>query len=420
MKHSQKFLQQRKFAMVLPLLVFPFLTMIFWALGGGQGSPAQAMPTPTGLNLRLPDARFDARETWDKLSLYDQAARDSAKFEEARESDPYFDLISFKSQPEKNVDSAKDNLINSFPNREKQPLHISEENLSRKLDQLYKEINRPALPPSNMKDVTTQSTSPELTSDVNRLENMMELMHNADSRDPEMIQLENMLEKILDIQHPQRVREKLNAEKKVQETAFEVKISDTNNVISSFSNDQSVVVDTASVPIITSTAFYGLDNQNTIVDQHGNAIEAVIHDTQELVNGATVKMRLTQNIEVNGVTIPKDQLIFGICTITGERLTIEIKSIRLDNSLFPVSLSAYDMDGLEGIYVPGAISRDAAKQASEDALQNIQVMSMDPSIGAQAAGVGVEAAKGLLSKKAKLLKVIVKAGYKILLMDTQA
>jgi len=44
-------------------------------------------------------------------------------------------------------------------------------------------------------------------------------------------------------------------------------------------------------------------------------------------------------------------------------------------------------------------------------------MSLDPSIGQQAASVGIEAAKGLFSKKAKLIKVTVKAGYKVLLMD---
>lgn len=38
-------------------------------------------------------------------------------------------------------------------------------------------------------------------------------------------------------------------------------------------------------------------------------------------------------------------------------------------------------------------------------------------MGAQAAGMGVEAAKTLLSKKVKLIKVAVKAGYKVLLYD---
>jgi conjugative transposon TraM protein len=153
--------------------------------------------------------------------------------------------------------------------------------------------------------------------------------------------------------------------------------------------------------------------------QDENSFEAVIHDTQELVAGATVKMRLLNDIYINGNHIPRNQFVFGVCSINGERLTIEVGSIRTGNSLLPISLTVYDMDGLEGIYIPGAITRDAAKQASDDAMQNIQLMSLDPSIGAQAASAGIEATKGLLSKKAKLVKVTVKSGYRILLKDTK-
>ncbi|MBL7852676.1 MAG: conjugative transposon protein TraM, partial [Cyclobacteriaceae bacterium] len=112
--------------------------------------------------------------------------------------------------------------------------------------------------------------------------------------------------------------------------------------------------------------------------------------------------------------------IYGVCAINGERLTVEVSSIRTGNSLLPVSLEVYDLDGLPGIYIPGAITRDAAKQASDDALQNVQLMSLDPSIAAQAAAAGVEAAKGLFSKKAKLIKVTVKAGYQVFLVDTNS
>ncbi len=43
----------------------------------------------------------------------------------------------------------------------------------------------------------------------------------------------------------------------------------------------------------------------------------------------------------------------------------------------------------------------------------ISVPSLDPSLSMQAANAGISAAKNLLSKKIKLVKVTVKAGYKI-------
>jgi conjugative transposon TraM protein len=428
---TDKFLQKRRFFMALPLLVLPFLTMIFWALGGGQGTSAQASVIDfSGLNLTLPDAHFDEKEIWDKMSLYEMAERDSARYEEARESDPYFDLIAFKSQQELplRLDTIKKSskLIDAFPNKEKPVTDPNEERVNKKLQELYAEINtQSAQPVTSTRQQTTSSPDPQFTSDVDRLEKMMEMMQ--DEADPEMQQIESVLEKILDIQHPERVKEKLKAidhESKANILPVEVATDNENiSLIGSNAFELPGSLDSVSlseaVPVFAASqnGFFGLEDETLRQDEAGNSIEAIIHDTQELVAGSTVKMRLLNDIQINGRLIPKDQFIHGVCSINGERLSIEISSIRTGNALLPVSLEVYDLDGLPGIYIPGAITRDAAKQASDDALQNIQLMSLDPSIGAQAAGAGIEAAKGLFSKKAKLTKVTVKAGYQIFLVD---
>lgn len=433
--HTDKFLQKRKFFMVLPALVLPFLTVIFWALGGGHGTPVQAMTaTSSGLNAALPDPHFEAKEIWDKLSLYEIADRDSAKYEEARESDPYFDLMAFKTQkdqePQKK-DAKQNKLIDSFPTKDRQTTEDpTEEKVTRKLEELYREINKGSAITANStktEPVAQPVSDPEFTADVDRLEQVMEMMSSQEEPDPEMQQIEGVLEKILDIQHPERVKEKLKAQTaQHNENVFSVEALNTKDDISMIayvpkqpfqSSSDSAQIPTLFSSGTISNGFYGLEDETQMRPEIGNAIEAIIHDTQELVAGATVKMRLLNDVTINGKVISKDQFIYGICNINGERLTIQVSSIRSGNSLLPVSLSVYDLDGLEGIYIPGAITRDAAKQASDDALQNIQLMSLDPTIGQQAASAGIEAAKGLLSKKSKLIKVTVKAGYKILLMD---
>jgi len=121
------------------------------------------------------------------------------------------------------------------------------------------------------------------------------------------------------------------------------------------------------------------------------------------------------DITVNGYFIPKDNSVFGIAKLSGERLTIEISSITFNNSVFAAHLEVYDLDGLAGIYVPGAISRDVAKQSANSSVQSMDYTSLDPSLGAQAATAGINAAKELFSKKVKLVRVTVKAGYKGLL-----
>jgi len=160
--------------------------------------------------------------------------------------------------------------------------------------------------------------------------------------------------------------------------------------------------------------FFSLDGP---LSNEADAIPAVIHETQTIVSGSTVKLRLLNEVNIAGRLVPKDNFIYGIASLNGERLTITIKDIRCDNAILPVSLSAYDMDGIEGIYIPGAISRDVARQSADNSLQQIGLNDLDPSIGMQAASAGVQAVKTILSKKIKLVKVTVKAGYKILLKD---
>ena len=54
---TPKMIRQRKFLLVLPLLALPFMTMIFWALGGGKVEKMKAQAAvKTGFNINLPDA----------------------------------------------------------------------------------------------------------------------------------------------------------------------------------------------------------------------------------------------------------------------------------------------------------------------------------------------------------------------------
>lgn len=162
--------------------------------------------------------------------------------------------------------------------------------------------------------------------------------------------------------------------------------------------------------------FYSLGQENE-AETATNAISAVIHESQILVNGSVVKLRLTSAIMVNGVLIPKDHFVFGTAALKGERLTVRITSLQYASSIFQVDLSVYDMDGMEGIYVPGAIARDVAKSSADRSMQSLGVTSLDDSWSSQATGAGIEAAKTLFSKKVKLVKVTVKAGYQVLLYD---
>jgi conjugative transposon TraM protein len=416
--HTQQFIQRRRFYMVLPILVTPFLTMIFWALGGGQGTTAHAMEEgKAGLNLELPNAQFDDdKNEWDKLSLYQKAQQDSMKYYEAKRNDPYFRLPVLKGSQDT---TKKPGNVNTSLGQKDHSIDENEARVNRKLEELYKNLNPPneeSRKPENESNPIPE-TDPRFSNDVDQLENMMNMMQEGGGNDEEMKEIQSVLDKVLDIQHPERVNEKLKAQSQKSPTqAFKVSPGVEQSIGLMPSRDDHN--DSIAFAFSETNNFYGLDEVNS-VENAPKAIQAEVYDAQTLISGSIVKLKLVNDIYVNGSLIPKDQFIYGVCALTGERLTIEITSIRNGQEIFPVALSVFDMDGLEGIYVPGALARTVAKQSSNQAISDLQLNTMNPSLGVQAASAGIETAKSFLSKKTKLIKVTVKAGYKVLLKDNR-
>jgi conjugative transposon TraM protein len=145
------------------------------------------------------------------------------------------------------------------------------------------------------------------------------------------------------------------------------------------------------------------------------AIPAIIDGKQKVKDGAAVKLKLTDTVTLKHQFLPKGQEIFGVCQVANQRLLLTIQNIRLGKQIIPVSLTVFSLDGMPGIPAPEAELGGAAGSGADNAIQNMQFLTMDQSLGAQAAAGGVNAAKGLFSKKVKKIKVKLKNEYPVLL-----
>ncbi|QIL78341.1 conjugative transposon protein TraM (plasmid) [Hymenobacter sp. HDW8] len=141
----------------------------------------------------------------------------------------------------------------------------------------------------------------------------------------------------------------------------------------------------------------------------------MVHSDQVVVQGQTVKLRLLADVQLEGRVIPHNTVVYGVCQLSGQRLTIQVASIQHENSLVPVRLSAYDLDGGEGLNIPGSVERDAAKQGLAAGATSADLLTLSPSLGAQAAGIALQTGKALSSQKIRLVKINLKANYKLLL-----
>jgi conjugative transposon TraM protein len=414
--------KQKKLLLILPLLVIPFATLFFWALGGGRDVQAQSVTGKLqGLNMKLPGARLKNDSAENKLSFYEQAEKDSLKYNQARKDDPYYkaDTVVKKDSlnrydtgiaPKAGAGIGRSFSTHGFGNTNAS-LAANEQQINQKLAALNRQISQPAAAAQNA-DYSGNGGNSGSETEVKHIPSAIQKLGGSGAPDPEMEQLSGMLDKIQEIQNPALARQKLKAQSE-KERGVVLPVSSTH------ADDAMIMAgsgrDASNMPEFQQNGFFDLDKTGNVADD--NAISAVVHETQTLTAGSTIKLRLLQDIFINGRLIPKASFVFGSCTIEGERLVVDIKTIRYRNSVFPVSMHVFDQDGLAGLYVPGAITRDALKEGSDQALQSYDPMSLSSSVGAQAASAGIQMAKGIFSKKIKLIKVTVKAGYSVLLLN---
>ncbi len=388
--------RKRKFYLFLPVIIIPCLTLCFYALGGGKGE-AQPVAQKHGLNTLLPNAQMDTAEA-NKMTLYAQSLKDSAGLNDLRKADPY------------NNPDTTGNPVSSLPTGRAGEAYTdpNEQKVNERLAVLQHTLNQPQ-PYSNRTNSYESVENEQLKQQLQAVQEQMRQMNSSQQSqpDPQMEQINTVLNKIMDVQHPESVKERLEQQS----------LKNHGQVFSVAANRENVLATPMAGSFRQQVGFYGLTEKTDTGYWNNTAVMAFVNETQTLTSGATVKLRLASDILVAGQTIPKGSFVFGTCAIEGERLIVTVTSVRSGDRLFPVSLAVYDMDGLAGIRIPGAITRDATKEGVDQGIQSMNLMTLDPSVGAQAASAAVQTAKSLFSRKIKLVKATVRAGYPVLLVD---
>lgn len=161
---------------------------------------------------------------------------------------------------------------------------------------------------------------------------------------------------------------------------------------------------------IKNSRFFSAGNNRMIA---GNSIRATVHGDQTVMDGSTLKMRLLEDAEVDGVVVPRNTFIYGTVKINNERVEVKITSVRLKNNLFKFEKEIFDRDAIKGIYVPGNIKSEARSEATDQGLNQIN-SNVDGIVGTGVNAV-VTAGKSVLSRNIKRTKITIKTNYEIYL-----
>jgi len=412
-KLLRKFCRHKIVLLLLPVVVIPLTTLGFWSLEGGFLQDKANKDSASGkLILQVPGAQVNEDEKISKMELYKkqdkEMQRNSGAFTPdndlfAESFDKYVDLSDLQTADEViSLDPSISGVGYTGGSREREIY----ERIGQLQEQLRTQESAPYVPLEEQDDLPTSG----LSQDIDRLDDMMQTMVSPMEEDQELKQVSDILEKILEIQHPERLQARLSDSLLMHQPAvYSIRARKKGTEIGFLGVQDS----------LPRSGFYSFSDGSFTRDEIQQGISAVIHGSQSLVNGATVKLRLTEEVSIAGYPLAKDHFVKGVVRLQGDRLQVSIKSIRASQAVFPVDLELYDMDGLEGIYIPGSIDRDVAKNAMDRSIQGVDLRSLDLSLGAQAVSSGVEAAKNLISQKAKLVRVTVKDGYQVILQEKQ-
>ncbi len=155
-----------------------------------------------------------------------------------------------------------------------------------------------------------------------------------------------------------------------------------------------------------------------------NTLPVVVNHTTTLREGDYVALRLLEPAHIGELRIPRQSLLIAQAKLGGNRLQLLVKSIEIGGRIIPVKLSAYDLDGQEGIYIPGAEQVSALKEVGANIGGSVGTSftfassAKDQIISEAARGV-MQGASQLLQKKLRTLQVTLKGGYRLFLVSSK-
>lgn len=216
------------------------------------------------------------------------------------------------------------------------------------------------------KEDPTISQAPSVTNDPFAQQNP-----DGEQLSPEEIQrrkIEEQMRRLDSITEARSIKVGQNAKKEVEETTAEV----IENPEQQTNRYQEQVVEVKRSKEVNNAYFNTVGNYD-----YNLGISAILDEGLKVVQGSRVRIRLLEEATIGEFRLQPSEYLYGIVSgFSAQRVKINITSIMLNGTPTKVNLSVYDIDGMEGFYIPQSAFRDAAKEAGGKASQqNITVNS---------------------------------------------
>lgn len=171
----------------------------------------------------------------------------------------------------------------------------------------------------------------------------------------------------------------------------------------------------------TSSDYFNTLAQN---EPEPKLIKAIIDENITAVDGSRVRLRLLDDVEINECIVRRGTYLYArMSGFSSGRVKGTINSLLIEDELVKVSLSLYDTDGMEGLYVPSSQFRETSKDVASGAVtsnMNMNTGSYGNSLsqwGMQAVQNAYQQTSNAIGKAIKKNKVKLKYGTFVYLVN---
>lgn len=107
-----------------------------------------------------------------------------------------------------------------------------------------------------------------------------------------------------------------------------------------------------------------------------NFIKAVIDENRKGYLGSRIRFRLLEDIAIGKHKISRGSFLYAqISGFSLQRVNLNVISVLNDGEILPVNLSVFDMDGMQGLYVPQSDFREMLREMGVNSVQGTQLDS---------------------------------------------
>ena len=100
-----------------------------------------------------------------------------------------------------------------------------------------------------------------------------------------------------------------------------------------------------------------------------NLIRARVDAVEKVSDGSRIRLRLSEDIEIEGQVLKEGSYLYATVNgFTAQRVKASVTSVLLGDQIKKIELSVYDLDGMEGFYVPSSKFREVSKDVGSNAM----------------------------------------------------